>query len=92
MKERMVTRTVKQTEITCKVANLETETVNTHTFAIPGTYKDEKKLIKAAKAIMDDDTYKLISIVYTTVKDCLYGMSEADFIANATILPDRKAN
>lgn len=91
-KERMVTRTIKQTEITCKVANIESETINEHTFIIGGVYKDEKKLMKAAKAIMDDDNYKLISIVSATVKDCLYGMTEAEFIANAKILPDRKAH
>lgn len=92
MKERMVTRTVKQTEITCKVANIEAETIDERIFTIGGVYKDEKKLIKAAKSLTDDETHKLVSIVFATVKDCLYGMPESVFIANATILPDRKAH
>lgn len=92
MKERMVTRTVKQTQITCKVANIETETIDEHTFTIGGVYKDEKKLIKAVKSLMDDETHKLVAIVSATVKDCLYGMPEPVFIASATILPDRKAH
>lgn len=91
-KERMVTRTVKRTEITCKVANTETETINSHIFTIAGVYKDEKKLFKVAKYFIDDETHKLVSIVSATVKECLYGMPEVEFIANATILPDRKSN
>ena len=92
MKERMVTRTVKQTEVVCKIANTETETISTETFTIPGICKDEKKLTKAAHAAIDNDVIKLISIVSTAAKDCLYGMTEADFIANATVLPDRKTH
>lgn len=91
-KERMVTRTVKQTEIKCKVANIESETIDEHIFSIGGVYKDEKKLFKAVQSLMDDETHKLVSIVSATVKDCLYGMPETVFIANATILPDRKAH
>lgn len=89
-KQRMVTRTFKQTEITCTVANLDNETISKETFIIWGIYKPEKKLIEAAKAVIDNDNHKLISIVSASVKDCLYGMPESKFIANATILPDRK--
>jgi hypothetical protein len=56
---------------------------------LPRTYKDEKHLQKAVETAINTDTIKAVHIVATEVEETLYGMTEQDFIAHATILPPR---
>lgn len=83
MRKKLITRTIQFTNLTLLMADMESaEMYNSHTI-IPGTYKDEKAMLKAARPIVEDDTHKLVSLVGWTVGSQLYGMPEADFMAQA---------
>ena len=56
---------------------------------IPRTYKDDKAILKAAEKVLASDSIKPVHVVSYTTEETLYGMSEADFIKNAEILPLR---
>lgn len=90
MARNMVTRTILTTKVTVLCMDVENrEPCNTEV-VLPRTYKDEAKLLKAAKNAIDTDTMKCVSVVKTEVVETLYGMDEAKFIANAEVLPPRK--
>lgn len=85
-KPAMVTRTIESTEVTVLGLDLELGEPTQKVITIPGTYKDDAKLLKAAQATLDTDTYKAVSVVHSEVKEHVYGMTEADFIAMGTVL------
>lgn len=87
-KERMVTRTCHVTYATILVVNLAEEKTEQVVFELPGIYKDDKAIIKAAEKRADDNT-KIVHVIETEVQDKLKGMSEDDFFANAIELPAR---
>lgn len=89
MRKPMVTRTITTTQVTVLGMDVEKCEPMNETFTVPRTYKDEEKLLKAVKAIGETDTFKIVKIVDTEVKETLYGMDEATFISNATVLPPR---
>ena len=91
----MATPMVTRTCITTKVNLMCVDTVQGEIFnatvEIPRSHKDMNKLLKLSKeAYGETDTHKVVSIVDTEEIEILYGMSEADFIAHAMILPSRK--
>nr|DAF33048.1 MAG TPA: hypothetical protein [Caudoviricetes sp.] len=82
-KARMVTRTIVRTEVVALCANKQAESIENVTITVTGAYKDEKALVKAViKAL--PATHAFLSIKSTTVNEILYGMTEAEFVANAT--------
>lgn len=85
-KPAMVTRTIESTEVTVLGLDLELGECMQKDTILPGTYKDDAKLLKAAQAALDTDTYKVVSVVRSEVKEQVYGMTEADFIAMGTVL------
>ena len=91
-RKRMVTRTIKTSEIF--VLLIDTEKLETYneTVVIPAVYKDEKKLKKAVEELVVTDTVRLVDICNVNIVEKLYGMDEQKFIEVAEILPDRKAN
>ena len=90
MRKPMVTRTIATTK--CTVICLDTEIGEAvhRDVVLPRTYKDEDTMLKEAKKQIDSETVKAVKVVYSTIEEALYGMDEADFIANAVILPARK--
>ena len=85
-----VTRTIQTTH--CNVMCLDVvagEPCNREVI-LPRTYKDENAMLKAVKKVVETDTLKAVHVVSSCVQETLYGMSEQDFISNATILPPRK--
>lgn len=87
----MITRTIQTTEVNVLCMDIKQgEPFNT-TVTLPRTYKDNAAMLKAAAAIIDNEDTKAVHIVASEVKETLYGMKEADFIANADILPARTA-
>lgn len=88
----MVTRTI----VTTKAIVLALDTVTAEpqnlSVIVPRTYKDDNALLKAVKASAETDTLKMVSIVSKEEVETLYGMTEQDFIENATVLPPRKEN
>ena len=85
----MVTRTIQTTHATVLCLNIaEAEPFN-QTVILPRTYKDEKTMMKLVEKLINTDNIKAVHIVDSEVHEALYGMTEADFIANAVILPAR---
>ena len=83
----MVTRTIQTTKANVLCLNIvEGEPFN-EVVTLPRTYKDEKSLMKMVEKAINNDSVKAVHVVDTKVEETLYGMTEADFIANA----DRKS-
>ena len=83
MREKMVTRSMKVTNATVLLVNLETqETVQTQV-SMPNTFKDDKSLMKALEKAYANTTTKPVHVMATAVIEKLYGMSEKTFLDNA---------
>lgn len=90
-KERMITRTVKQTTAEVMTINVSTANVEVITYDIGGVYTDNE-LLKRLKKLFETDNLKLVHIQSQECKEVLLGMSEEDFIRLAKVLPPRVAN
>ena len=88
-KKPMITRTIQTTEVTVLCMDIPQGEPFNKDVTLPRTYKDNTAMLKAAAAIIDTDEVKAVHVVRSEVKETLYGMTEADFIANAVILPAR---
>ena len=86
MRKPMVTRTFKGLELTVMGVDTKTAEVTNKTVVLARVIKDENKLLKAVKDAYETDTYKVVQIVDRKEVETLYGMTEQDFIAHATIL------
>lgn len=85
----MVTRTIATTNATLMMVDTESAEVFNKDVILPRTYEDENAILKAAKKVHENEQHKVVAVVRTEVNETLYGMSEADFIANAKPLPPR---
>lgn len=91
MRTPMVTRTICTTKVTVLCLDLEKAEPYNETFTLPRTYKNEDAILKALEPFFPDkEKVKPVHVVETEVIETLYGMSEQDFINNATVLPPRK--
>ena len=88
----MVTRTIPTTVVNVFCVNTEDRSTFEQSITLPRTYKDEVKMMKAVEKVLDGEPIKAVSITGYEVKETLYGMTEADFIKSATVLPPRTAN
>ena len=59
----MVTRTMKSTVATIMTVNVPEEKTENVEYTVPRTYKDNGELLKAAKALYETDTTKLIHVL-----------------------------
>jgi hypothetical protein len=85
----MVTRTIVTTEVNVLCLELEkAEPFNTQ-LVLAGTFKDNKSLMKAVSASIDNEQQKAVHVVDQKEVETLYGMTEDDFIKNAKVLPAR---
>lgn len=89
MRTPMVTRTIVATKATILCVDLDTQSTFQKEVTLPRTYKDGKALMKAAVAVIDDESTKAVSIVSSETFETLYGMTELEFIQYAKILPSR---
>lgn len=85
-----VTRTIQTTHATVLCMDIEHREPCNKEVVLPRTYKDEDAMMKAVKKAIESDTIKPVQVVTYNVQETLYGMSEQDFIAHATVLPPRK--
>ena len=85
----IVSRTITTTKVTAMCVNITDGETETKVITVPRTYKDEKKLLKVAKELAETDELKVVHIVDTEVEETLYGMTEAEFIEHAQVLPPR---
>lgn len=84
-----VTRTIPMTIVTIFCINLDDKSTFEQSITLPRTYKDEKSMMEAVEQVLEGEPIKAVSIVSSEVQRTLYGMSEADFIRYATVLPPR---
>ena len=84
-----VTRTIQTTVVTIFCVNIEDKSTFEQTITLPRTYKDESKMMKMIEKILEGEPVKVVSISGYEVKETLYGMTEAEFIKYATVLPPR---
>ena len=89
MRKPMITRTITTTEATLLMADTVAAEMHNVTVTLPRTYKDNEAILKAARPLVETDTDKAVSVVSVSTKETLYGMTEADFIKAASILPAR---
>lgn len=85
----MVTRTVQTTLATVLCLNTETAEPFNQTVTLTGTFKDNKSVMKAVKALIENDTISVAKVVDVEIEEKLYGMPEQDFINAAKVLPPR---
>lgn len=86
-----VTRTIKSIEASVLCVSTETRETLEQTFTLSGKIADKEKMLKAVEQ-MCDEGIKPVSILDVTEKECLYGMSEEDFVKYAKVLPPRGQN
>ena len=91
-RERMVTRTVELTIAEVMTLDTTTAEVRVIPYEIGGGLTDPVSILKAVKKLHETDSFKCVAVQNVSVKEILYGMTEADFIAHAKILPPRSAN
>lgn len=89
-RERMVTRTVQEAQVEAITVSVSTQKVETRTYKISATIPKEKRLAYLQKNLQTDDI-KIVAIVFVTINEKLYGMTEQEFISRAVILPPRTA-
>lgn len=82
----MVTRTIVTTKVNVLCLNVQDAEPFNKVVTLPRTYKDEKKLLKKVEEVVNTDEVKAVHIVDKEEVETLYGMTEQDFITNATIL------
>lgn len=87
-RERMVTRTVEQANVTVMCVNTKTREVSDKTFAISATIPQDKICKYLAKLNTESDV-NYVAVTDYTVTEILYGMPESKFIELATVLPPR---
>ena len=85
-----VTRTIQTTHANVLCMDIENREPCNRDVILPRTYKDDNAILKAVKKVIETDTLKAVQVVSSMVQETLYGMSEQDFIAHASILPPRK--
>lgn len=85
----MITRTLTATE--CEVLCVDVEAGDTiiENVTVPRTFKNDEALMKALKPLVETEQIKPVHIQKKTVTETLYGMTESDFIAHASVLPPR---
>ena len=87
----MVTRTIVTTKVNVLCLDIKSAEPFNKTVTLPRTYKDEKKLLKKVEEVVNTDDVKAVHVVDKEEVETLYGMTEQDFITNATILdPDTR--
>ena len=91
-RERMVTRTVELTIAEVMTLDTVTAEVRIIPYEIGGGLTDHVAILKAVKKLHETDTFKCVAVQNVSVKEILYGMTEAEFIARAKILPPRSGN
>ena len=89
MRKPMVTRTIKTTQANVMCLEINTGECVNRDFVAPRTFKDNEKLLKVLKAEYETDELKLVHVVDVQEKETLYGMTEAEFINAAQVLPPR---
>ena len=79
----MVTRTIKGMKYTALCIDLVTQEAYNESGFVSGTFKNEGKLEKAVKSLIENDKVKVVAITDYEKKSFFYAMSDEAFIAGA---------
>lgn len=88
----MVTRTITATECEVLCCDVEAGDTITETVTVPREYPNDEKLMKAVRPLLETEQIKPVHIISKKVTETLYGMTEAEFISHASVLPPRTTN
>lgn len=80
-----ITRTLKITQATALMLNVETAEPYNETFNLEGTYKNDDAILKALKKEYEDETCKIVHIVDTDVITKKLSMPVQTFIDITTL-------
>ena len=86
--ERMVTRTIKDNQVTVKLYNLDTDEIEITDLHITGNYSDDE-MIKRAEARLSGANVKVLKILNVLTSEKLYAMPESTFLLYAKEIPPR---
>lgn len=86
----MVTRTIITTKVNVMCLDIKRGEPCNSSVVVPRTYKDDEKLLKKVKEVLETKTLKPVFIVDKEEIETLYGMTEQEFIEHAKVLPPRK--
>ena len=87
----MVTRTLTATNCDVLCCDVKAGSTVVKTVTVPRTYKTDEQLMKVVKSLIETDDIKPVHIKSKTVTETLYGMTEAEFMENAKVLPPRES-
>lgn len=79
-RKRIVSRTIKATQVTCRVINTQTEEIDNVVYILSSVWKDGEKALKKIKKEHETEEEKIISIVDMEIIEEKRYMSEEDFI------------
>ena len=85
-RERMVTRTILQTEVDVICMDVTTVETTVKTFTLTGLQKNTDYILKHLKKQHETENFKLVAIQNVQEKEVMYGMREIDFIKVAVKL------
>lgn len=85
----MITRTLTATVVTVLCCDVEAGDTITQTVTVPRTYKNDEALMKALRPLVETEQIKPVHILSKEITETLYGMTEADFMEHAKVLPPR---
>jgi len=85
----MITRTITATVCEVLCCDVEAGDTITEKVSVPRTYKNDEALMKALRPLVETEQIKPVHIISKTVTETLYGMTEAEFMEHATVLPPR---
>lgn len=85
----MITRTLTATVVTVLCCDVESGDTITQTVTVPRTYKTDEALMKVLRPLVETEQIKPVHILTKEITETLYGMTEADFMEHAKVLPPR---
>lgn len=85
----MITRTLTATECEVLCCDVEAGDTIVETVSVPRTYKNDEALMKALRPLVETEQIKPVHIQSKKVTETLYGMTEAEFMEHAKVLPPR---
>ena len=86
---RVISRSIKATEVTCLMCDVESAELFNKTVLIPSTFTDTTKLEKAVRTLVSEPTKKFVDIVKTEEHSSIYAMTEQQFIETAKKFTNR---
>lgn len=85
-RKRMVTRTILTTKVNALCMDTVTCEACNKDVVLPRTFKDNDKVLKATKSVLDTPTFKVVDVVDVKTVETLYGIDEQKFINESVIL------